>query len=385
MQKSSIKHVLAGLADLVRLRRPAFAAGTSISARIQWHGRGAKIRFSNGESIFIRHRYRDIERPPTDDFAAFALAAIAQSDGVTFRLEGAVSQAAVDSLQRLEAVFRDWGLLAPHQHWIEAARVVASPAPRPARLMCLSGGMDSTYAALSDQRPQGTAALLVAGADYRKLYGRGFREVEQRVGRIAQELGLGMEVVETDIRKFRLNWRMVHPMVLAACAHLLSRQYGHLNIAADFSLEQERTLGPWGNHSRVVPDLSGDAMTVRQRGEQVARVEKYRQLVAAAPALVPIITVCFKDKTQGGNCGRCYKCLIHRVAIGIAGGDVSGVFRHMPEPGAALLSLPLPTDPIVGAPSRIFDEDLLANLPGDSPLVAVFLERQEARQRAAGA
>ncbi len=378
----AIRYFLARLADLVRLRRPAFAAGTTVSARIQWRGRGARILLSNGESIFLRHRYRDIERPPTDDFAAFALAAIAQSDGVAFRLDGAVSQSAIDSLHRLESVYRDWGMLAPGRHWIEAERVVAGPSPLPGKLMCLSGGMDSTYAAFSDERREGAAALLVAGADYRKLYGPGFREVEQRVGRIAQELGLSMEVVETDIRKFRMNWRMVHPMVLAACAHLLSRQYGHLNIAADFSLEQERTLGPWGNHSLVVPNLSGDAMKVRQRGEQVARVEKYRQVVAAAPALVPIITVCFKDKSHGGNCGRCYKCLIHRIAIGIAGGDVSGVFEHMPDPAAALSSLPIPADPVVAAPSRLFDEDLLRNLPADSPLIAVLHKRKEAREKA---
>jgi len=370
---------------LVRLRRPAFSAGTTISARIQWRGRGAKILLSNGESIFIRHRYRNIERPPTDDFAAFALAAVAQSDGVTFRLEGTTSQSAVDSLRRLEDVFRDWGLLAADRHWIEVVRVVATPSPLPGKLMCLSGGMDSTYAAQSDERREGAAALLVAGADYRKLYGRGFREVEQRVGRIAHELGLALEVVETDIRKFRLKWRLVHPMVLAACAHLLSRQYGNLAIAADFSLEQERTLGPWGNHSRVVPNLSGDAMTVRQRGEQIARVGKYRQIVAAAPALIPVITVCFKDKTQGGNCGRCYKCLIHRTAIGIAGGDVSGVFRHMPDLATALLTLPVPADPVAGAPQRLFDEDVMANLPADSPLVGVFRKRQEARQRVTGA
>jgi hypothetical protein len=241
--------------------------------------------------------------------------------------------------------------------------------------------MDSTYAAFSDEEREGAAALLVAGADYRKLYGRGFRDVEQRVARIAQELGLAMEVVETDIRKFRLNWRMVHPMVLAACAHLLSRQFGQLAIAADFSLEQERTLGPWGNHSRVIPNLSGNALLVRQRGEQVARTEKYRQIVARAPSLVPMITVCFKDKSHGGNCGRCYKCLIHRTAIAIAGGDATGMFQHMPDPATTLLSLPIPTDPVVGAPSRIFDEDLIANLPADSPLVAAFRKRQEARRR----
>lgn len=378
MRLSTPRMLLARLADLVGLRRPPFPAGTTVSARIKWRGRGCRILFSNGESIFIRHRYRDVERPPTDDFALFALAAIAQSDGMTFRLDGSVSQTAVDSLHRLEDVFRDWGLLAAGRHWVEPDRIIAAPEPMPANLQCLSGGADSTYAAVSAARQPGSAALLVAGADYRKLQSRGFREVEVRVGRITGELGLALEVVETDIRKFRLKWRMVHTMVLAACAHLLSRQYGHLAIAADFSLEQEPSVGRWGNHSRIVPNLSGGAMQVRQRGEQMTRLGKYRHIVAAAPALVPIITVCFKDKTHGGNCGRCYKCIIHRTAIEIAGGDVSGAFVHMPDPATALAAVPLPTDPLVAAPPRIFDQELLDNLPADSPLAAVYRRRLEA-------
>jgi hypothetical protein len=250
--------------------------------------------------------------------------------------------------------------------------------------MCLSGGVDSTFAALTAEKLPGSAALLVAGADYRKLYGSAFREVEQRVGRIARELGLGLEVVDTDIRKFRLKWRMVHTMVLAACGHLLSRQYGQLRIAADFHVDEEFALGPWGNHSRVAPNLSGDALTVRQQGERYKRVEKYRRIVAAAPALVPVITLCFKDRTHGGNCGRCYKCMIHRTSIGIAGGDVTGVFRQLPDPVATLSALPLPTDPLVAAPPRIFDEDILANLPPDSPLVPVFRQRVEALAKLSG-
>jgi hypothetical protein len=296
------------------------------------------VPFDNGVRIDagpFSHEFRLVEgcwrQPAMNDFAAYSLAALSMSNGVGFRLNAPVSMDVSGQIARLTDIYRFWAIrkLAPLR--LELPEIVQSVTPQAREdsgIICLSGGIDSTYAAIKESHI-GTIShgLLIAGADYPNAGAQGFRELRGRVGKIADRLGLQVSIIETDIRKHRLNWDMMHGFVLASCLHAMSARHNKARIALDYAGYQELFAHPWGNNSALPQYFSTPSFPISGVGREKRRVDKLADIAAFDSELLNSLSICFSSTETGGNCGRCPKCISTRLLFHALNLNQEAVFQ----------------------------------------------------------
>jgi hypothetical protein len=298
-----------------------------VIATVQQQGASAKVKFG-AQTLSFTVLNNDIPQHETFDFAALAMAAFSMSHNIEIDLSFPISKSMAQRLIDIRKVYGLWSLdtLAPLR--VNATEVVdpQSPAIRSGSgVICLSGGLDSLSAAISAiQSNSASHALLIAGADYRSSQDPGFLQLKDRVERLSSRLKLETLTLETNVRQLGINWDMLHGFNLGACLHFLSPLLSHGSFAQDDTNYQQRFRGPWGNFSYLPNLMSTEGFDVRTYGEEFDRVDKLRHVVEFDERLLSDLSVCFADKTQGGNCGRCFKCVITRAgfhALGISQKD----------------------------------------------------------------
>lgn len=313
-----------------RLREHARTATPRETVRASVEVRGAELTVRFGNRGFFLRAPAPIETAETiPDSAVLGLAIQSMSHNIEIHLDQPVTPAAAGILDRLGYANHLW--MMPGNAPLRLRHEVGAPAPLPAtrqdKVLCLSGGVDSTQAGIEAITDHGyTHGLLVAGADYAGASEPGFVDLKARVTRIADRLGLDLLVVETDLRQQGMNWNMLHSVNLAMCLNALQPRLAEAAIAMDNSLTQQLTRHPWGNCSELVAALSSEALPIRPLGERVTRVQKVGAIAAHDPALLDDLSVCYRDTSTGGNCGRCEKCIRTRLAMVCLGLDQSASF-----------------------------------------------------------
>jgi len=311
------------------------------------------VPFDNGVRIDagpFSHEFRLVEggwrQPAMNDFAAYSLAALSMSNGVGFRLNAPVSKDVSAQISRLTDIYRFWAIrkLAPLR--LEMPEIVQSETPQAREdsgIICLSGGIDSTYAAIEESQ-MGTIShgLLIAGADYPNAGAQGFRELRGRVGKIADRIGLQVSIIETDIRKHRLNWDMMHGFVLAACLHTMSARHNKARIALDYAGYQELFAHPWGNNSALPQYFSTRPFPIAGVGREKRRVDKLAEIAAFDTDLLSDLSICFSSTETGGNCGECPKCISTRLLFHALKLDEEKVFQSKTSLDAAIDKMVVP-------------------------------------------
>lgn len=226
-----------------------------------------------------------------------------------------VSQQWQENVRQLMAVWREWWnypVLEPH-----AARTHEIRDRAEGRALCFTGGLDSFYSLLRDERPD--ALVFVQGYDI---------PLDDEVRMSAWNDALTRVGTETGIRAIRLRSNLrAHPLVmasqwdrahgggLAAVGHLLAGSFGTLVIA---SSAPTRYGHAWGSHERTDPLWSSDRLRVVHHGASESRVEKLRA-VADEPLVQGQLRVCWANRTRAGNCSRCDKCVSTMAMIAVCG------------------------------------------------------------------
>lgn len=299
-----------------------------VTAQVQVDGPEMTVTFGN-RGFFLRAPAPIETAETVPDSAVLGLAIQSMSHNIEIRLDQPVTPAAAGILDRLGFASDLW--MMPGNAPLRLRHEVGAPAPLPAtrqdKILCLSGGVDSTQAGIEAITDHGyTHGLLVAGADYAGASEPGFVDLKARVARIADRLGLELLVVETNLRQQGMNWNMLHSVNLAMCLNALQPRLAEAAIAMDNSLTQQLARHPWGNCSELVAALSSEALPIRPLGERVTRVQKVGVIAAHDPALLDDLSVCYRDTSTGGNCGRCEKCIRTRLAMVCLGLDQSASF-----------------------------------------------------------
>lgn len=356
---------------LMRLRK-------SNDAFVEWSENRASIRVGDKKLFF--HNYSDLKIVTDNaDFAAYALAALAFSWRVPITLHAPVTRSAERNLVALNKALSEWG---PHKetHWLTLPNIIEDPQPHLAGgIQCLSGGIDSTYAALKAAEDGYTHALFVAGADYPGVESPGFKAMHERVAQIASTLRLSLAVVETDIRALGIKWELMHRLVLAACLHFVGSGRMKAAIAADFPAWHENYIVPWGNCWPIVQYFGSHLMPVEHRGRDVGRTEKIRSVFAAHPEFGSLVSVCYKSAEFADNCGTCRKCLRQRAAMVALGVPVDGIFLEMPALEEALEAVDISSNPHSNISPYLLDLDLYSSIPPSPPINEIFRRRLEKR------
>lgn len=181
-----------------------------------------------------------------------------------------------------------------------------------------SGGVDSFYSAI-DRINEITHLIFVHGFDIdiedESLGAQAISEAHQA----ATALGKELIVVRTNVRKMsdlHVSWgREYHGAALAAVAHLMRAQLGHVFIPASYHVTE---LFPWGSHPDLDPLWSSTSLKLIHHGEDKTRPEKVAA-IAFNPAAMDHLRVCWENRGGRFNCGECEKCVRTMINLRSAG------------------------------------------------------------------
>jgi hypothetical protein len=204
-------------------------------------------------------------------------------------------------------------------------------------MAAFTGGVDSMYAIVSDKAgepPQGRAAiskaLLVHGQDIPLDRTATFDNAVQRVSVLATELGVDLLVGATNIRSILPSIEDGHGLLLAAVLTSAAQQAGTGLIAASFA-DLEGVLD-WGSNPITDPMMSTGRMRIVHEGEHLTRVDKLAVLASERPDLLSGLLVCPHRPEDGGNCGKCEKCVRNWLSLRAIGVETPVCFPQTPDP-----------------------------------------------------
>lgn len=315
----------------------------SCSVQLEVHPDKSVLRAGPAE-VFLRSPESGQHAPRNNDFAVFALCALSMSKNWEITVDFAVTESAVEQCRKIANAYRLWSIevLAPLR--LQFRNVVPSDAATSEPgIICISGGLDSMDAAIEAvQAGKTSSALLVAGADYETASHPGFVELRERVRKISDTLGLDLRVVETNLRAVGFHWDMLHGFNLAFCLHAQSAHCGFGTFAQDNNAIQDLFRMPWGNLN-VMPELFSTAsFPVTTAGTAKDRVGKLRTVLEFDDTLLEHLSVCYSDRSTGGNCGRCPKCVEMRITLQALGEGGKGLFEAEPDLVEAVKTFKVP-------------------------------------------
>lgn len=224
---------------------------------------------------------------------------------------------------------RSWLLLAPETCRsikltpLEIADDSAEPCKRKA-LACFSGGLDACFTAYRHahglagaQNQEIDACLMIHGADIRRDYVEEWEGAATKARLLVEDLGIPhFYTITTDFRDMHCPYGYAYFTMLAACMRVFGKQYGHLMLGSDNSVDN--FAYPWGNNPVTNHFLSSRRNEIITDGEDFIRTEK-AALVARWPMALEHLRCCYSGNDLSRNCGHCPKCLRTRLNFLAAG------------------------------------------------------------------
>jgi hypothetical protein len=282
---------------------------------------------------------RQREEPCADAFlaACFPLAAVHGEARV--RIEGHPCPMLVEGLRTAHAWWTSWGGISPRPPTIETPDRGSAKSPTGQRhaVSCLSGGVDGLHMLMQNRRIYHRSdpgyireALFVHGFDIGKRasdpeYER-FRMALRRLEPVAAEAGVRLIPCRTNLRHLPSKpdfWASRHNgAALAAVGHATILGLGFLFIGASHHVSRPV---PMGSHPAVDGLFSSQRIAIIHDGGRFSRLEKVRDLVSW-PTALEALRVCPARLEDGGNCGKCEKCLRTRLELLAVGVEQTSAF-----------------------------------------------------------
>ena len=232
-------------------------------------------------------------------------------------IDAPVSATWLENIQKLFPIWRDWWGYKPIMPDL-VARTDSLAAPREAKALLFSGGVDSFYSVLN--APRHDFLVSIHGFDI-PLTDRARMEVlRASLNEVSKSIGARSIVIRTNFREHPVAgrgplWERSHGGVLAAFGHVLREHAGQLSVSSSYGMKNPL---PWGSSFMTDPFFSSDKMRVSPFGEDVRREQKI-PAIAHDPLVRKHLRVCWKNRDGLVNCSRCGKCLVTMVSLAEAG------------------------------------------------------------------
>lgn len=343
-----------------RRRRKTAMTGQTYDVTANWADGIATVRFGSETFTVSSPALVDQDRSEFD-FVVYGLMALSMTYGASFRIAAPITPAMQAAYRELRYCFEIWRLpqLYPPRIVFTEDAPELPPHPDGRVALCLSGGIDSTAAAIHGcARGKITDGLLIAGADYPSSESPGYIELRARVLKTSDALEIPLLEVETDLRKFKYEWELLHGLNLGMCLSFLRPILAGGAIGLDNTLAQDLVRHPWGNTAALAQAMGHPGFPIASLGADLDRVQKTALIGSFTGSdLLSNLAVCWEDTAQGGNCGVCTKCVQTRLNFVCAG---------LPEEAAFPTKVPL--------------EDLIGTLPEPKKLQSLrgtFLRTSE--------
>jgi hypothetical protein len=281
---------------------------------------GFEIGFSGG-SIFFRCGAVNAEEAGDFNFALLALTLASMGSGQAFHLSEPVTRSALSRVRHYARILQ---VMKPNVFYspvVLCPNVIEDRPPAGSEsIVCLSGGVDSTYAAMI-RADAFKYAMFVRGADYPLSATNILEGLEQRATTISQALGLTPIVVYSNLKDYLSQYGLQHTGFLAACLYFTGRKFTGAGWAADDPYWGELVVHPWGNNAGLAQCLSLAGRPISHIGGGVSRSEKVVEIARRHPSLFADITVCYKFRETADNCGHCEKCMRTRLNLQAIGDE----------------------------------------------------------------
>jgi hypothetical protein len=272
-------------------------------------------------SVWMR---TDSPAEPSADAALSAVAMPAMRHGGRLRMTDPVSPRMLRGQREFQAIQRAWSF-----DWFNGRplREVEVEAPTrgaeaPARsdrvAAFFSGGVDSWATVLDN--PDLTDLVFVRGFDlaHEGPHAALAEEVELRLRVAAEEIGLPLHVVTTNLRAMsdpHIGWGLYYGNAAAAVALFLGSLFDRILISTPTDYEVQ---GRWGATWMVDGLWSTEGLEIVDAGGRHSRLDRLRRVVED-PVACRSLRVCWENPGGAYNCGRCRKCLHTTIALGALG------------------------------------------------------------------
>lgn len=284
------------------------------------------------------------------DFAAWFFLPIAMRCNADITIQGAGSQSTAKNAQRISQIWETWMpsrfnsvQVSFTQNCDEAEKKLATNS-----LCFYSGGVDSTYSIIKrHQRGQSQSLLTVHGMDYRYDDEKKFLELIEKTKCFSDKYGNERLFVKTNAysvyNKYKVNTptsHISHIFALAGSAFTFSEHFEDVTIAADYRLDQQFSVHPWGSNSATNHLFNDGATFLQTDGDDVTRSDKMPLLLASQEAL-SALSFCVNYNSRPNNCGNCSKCMRTKLMFLAATGSVPGIFHSSEIDSNSLRSIDL--------------------------------------------
>lgn len=185
-----------------------------------------------------------------------------------------------------------------------------------------SGGVDSFYTYLKHQKDVNdpiTHLILVNGNDIDLRNKKLWDATKQNIQDVAKEGGVELITVETNTQSLLepiISPDFTHGGSLAAVGLCLRKGFKKIYIPSSFSVEEQV---PYGSHPDLDKHWSTEGLLFEHDGTEVMRFQKLEREIIHSPVALKYLRVCYMNKKQAYNCGRCEKCLRTMISLHILG------------------------------------------------------------------
>ena len=277
----------------------------------------ASVRVGESESTFYIECDDPALVPSREALVALTLFP-AMKAGAELQVGGELSACLLEALPKLQEVYHGWFPDSFQRIAVTEATPVERTNPGAGRVgVFFSGGVDGWHTLLK-HRDSVTDLILVWGFDIPLDKPGLFEQTRQNALKVAQEFGMNLVVVKTNLRDFtepHVVWNWMFGAGLCAVGHLLSGEFKRVYTSAGQWYGHQI---PAASHILLDPNWSSESLQVVYEGLDTTRLEKVRELAQYDVAL-QTLRVCWRNPGEVYNCGWCEKCLRTMVALQIVG------------------------------------------------------------------
>jgi len=270
-----------------------------------------------GESHTVTYGSSDAELTANPDAFLAAALILAMRAGEPLSLAGPASPMLLQAVPRIQEIFTKWyPEFKPIK--VHAEEQAIRETGGSGTGLFFSGGVDSFHTLLRHYDEIDTL-IYVHGFDIPLANTELRAKVSEELRAVAQRMGKDCLEVETNLREIsdrRTHWGFHYVgSALASVSLLLANRFKKIFIASSLSYEH---LDPWGTHVLLDPLWSTEYLTFEHDGCEADRNEKVAA-IAESDVAMQSLRVCYENRENEYNCGRCEKCLRTMISLHCVG------------------------------------------------------------------
>ena len=326
-----------------------------------------------------------LDLPPIENwgFCVWQMLAWAMRRGASIHVAGPVDEGTIASAQQFTRIWELWN--ARRFRFVKVTSDAAAPTPKVDRrtdLVMFSGGLDSTDMLLRiGRRPNPGVALTVRGFDYGQV-ASGFEALLAKTRPFLADLNYHQTVMRTNaflVAYGDHSWGLR----LMGAAAVLSPLFKEGVFAADFTIEQDMAVHPYGNNYVTDRFLRSSDFALTPLNNNISRAGKVGN-VAAHPFALNSLTFCNNYGTKSRreaalNCGVCGKCSRLKLIFAAETGSIPNIFADMSLDLERLsVKSRIETAVFMDVYQRARERGTVANVPGlEKKFIATFGAKPE--------